>query len=92
MDIALIFELSNPESYDKVVNELKNMGYRTAWSNSALNIVYNLPRGMVWKKNGSSLQQGVTEIAQAVNIVNSTHPVTLVHCITLNAFPWDGIP
>ena len=91
----MIFELSNAEFHDQVVLQLTTLGYMTAWSDSNATParVYLLPRFMVWKRN-IAFQQAIQEIRQAVNTVDDANlpaRITLTKCITLNAFPWDGI-
>jgi hypothetical protein len=95
MDIALIFELSNstPEAYNSVVAQLQPAGYSAAWNNGTINVIYYLPKGMLWKRN-ATLQQGVVDINTAISAANLANPglgIELVKCITLSAFPYDGL-
>jgi hypothetical protein len=91
MNIAIMYELSLPALNDTVLNELSSLGYMSSWTNSINGTKYNLPKFMVWKMN-TTLQQGVMDIRGVVNRLNLTNPgLSLTKCITLNAFPWDGI-
>ncbi|HXD92068.1 MAG TPA: hypothetical protein VNX01_02585 [Bacteroidia bacterium] len=94
MDIAVIYELSDPMLNDRVLVELRSMGYLIQWSDSGTGLVYLLPKFMVWKKN-IPFQQGIEEINLAINRINAATPtlnLRVIKCITLNAFPWAGIP
>lgn len=95
MDVALIFEVSNQNLNSQVVVQLQNLGYMDSWSSGTTPPVrtYLLPSNMVWKR-GISFQDAIRDLQTAVIAVNSRglgNNLSVVKCITLSAFPWDGI-
>lgn len=94
MDVALIYELSNPNAEARIIVELKQLGYFPAWTSSNGTLRYTLPKGMLWKQN-ITFADALKDIIIARDRLNTATPgldLKIVHCIVLDTGSWDGIP
>ena len=94
MNVAVIYQLSDPTCNPAIMHELTKLGYLSSWSCTTNNAtdIYELPEYMMWKYDGD-LKGALKDMRTAVSNHNESNEkkTDLVKCITLNTAMYEGI-
>lgn len=79
--------------HSEVKDSMRIKGYYSAWVTN--NVTYYLPSTSLWK-NGIELAAARKDLEDSIRELNLTPKfslsnITLIRCIVVSAFPWDGI-